>query len=91
MSLPACAEAAYLGVSNAISQRMGVSVMLKQLNGIAAGLLGLHGYPVEPISSTATRESRALADPVVGRGTVAPVVTEAVARAQAPLDAALHC
>jgi hypothetical protein len=91
MSLPASAEAAYLGVSNAISQRMGVSVMLKQLNGIAAGLLGLHGYPVEPISSLATRRSSTLADPAAGRRPVAPLATEAAARKQAPFDDALHC
>ena len=65
--------------------------MLKQLNGIAAGLLGLHGYPVEPFSRPAPGPSPAPADPAASRNAVAPLVTEAVARQQAPFDAALHC
>ena len=31
--------------------------MLKELNGIASGLLGLHGYPTRPFSSMQASES----------------------------------
>lgn len=65
--------------------------MLKQLNGIAAGLLGLHGYPAEPISWAATRPSPVPADPAARRNAGAPLVTEAVSRERIPHDAALHC
>jgi hypothetical protein len=65
--------------------------MLKQLNGIAAGLLGLHGYPVESFSWPPAGRAPAPADPAAGRGAAAPRVAEAVAREPAPIDAALHC
>lgn len=65
--------------------------MLKQLNGIAAGLLGLHGYPVEPFSSAAACQPPALSDPAVGRGSVVPRATEATVPERNPLGAALHC
>jgi len=64
--------------------------MLKHLNGIAAGLLGLHGYPVEPISSAACT-SPAPADPASRRSAATSLVTEVVARERASHDAALHC
>jgi hypothetical protein len=59
--------------------------MLKQLNGIAAGLLGLNGYAVESFSW-----SPAPADPAAGRGAAAPRAAEPVTREPAPIDAALH-
>jgi len=69
---------------------MGESAMLKQLNGIAAGLLGLHGYPVEPISWAPTRPSPALADPAAAAA-AAPRVAIPTPREPAPAAAALHC
>lgn len=42
--------------------------MLKELNRIAAGLLGLHGYPAQPWTSPAPHAaSRREATPGVGR------------------------
>jgi hypothetical protein len=69
---------------------MGASAMLKQLNGIAAGLLGLHGYPVESFSRSPTRQSPTPANQA-GRGAASPRAAEPVAREPAPIDAALHC
>ena len=42
--------------------------MLKELNRIAAGLMGLHGYPTEPWSAVAAdAQSRREAAPTAGR------------------------
>jgi len=64
--------------------------MLKQLNGITAGLLGLHGYPVESFPWSPARQAPAPADPAADRGAAAPRVAGSVARAPAPIDATLH-
>ena len=65
--------------------------MLKQLSSIAAGLLGLHGYPVESFSCPPARRAPAFADPAAGLGAATPRVAEPVAREPASIDAALHC
>ena len=64
--------------------------MLKQLNGIAAGLLGLNGYAVESFSWSPAGLAPAPADPATGRGAAAPRAAEPVTREPAPIDAALH-
>jgi hypothetical protein len=50
MSLLKSPPTAYLLARKPKPQPEGVSAMLKELNAIAGGLLGLQGYPVEPIS-----------------------------------------
>jgi hypothetical protein len=64
--------------------------MLKELNGIAGGLLGLHGYPVQPFSWGAQAESKPAAEPVnVPRAK--PRDPAPKARKPASVATALHC
>jgi hypothetical protein len=65
--------------------------MLKQLNGIAAGLLGLQGYPVKPFSWEAPRQPSTPSDPASIRPATAPGVAKPAARGHTAVGAALHC
>jgi hypothetical protein len=65
--------------------------MLKELSNIANGLLGLHGYPLQPVGSSAPREAASPRKPAsvthAAQCTpVAPLRTDTVVPA-----AALHC
>jgi hypothetical protein len=64
--------------------------MCTQSNGLAAGLRGLHGYPVGWFPWSPARHPPAPADPAADRGAAAPRVAGSVARAPAPIDATLH-
>ena len=58
--------------------------MLKELSNIANGLLGLHGYPMQPISWSAPREQTIV--PLA-----LPCIPAAPARTDTVVPAALHC
>jgi hypothetical protein len=69
ISLPEHGFGAYLPAMQWNLQIAGVKTMLKELNKIAAGLLGLHGYPNEPWTPPAhVAESGRRSTPASGSG-----------------------
>jgi hypothetical protein len=62
MSLLRHVESAYRLAHRVNPQVVGVSAMLKELNAIASGLLGLEGYPTKPLWSNGASRREAGAE-----------------------------